>query len=148
MPRVVLASALSRWLPAHAAGASREAAFEIDATDLHGLLDALFARHPNLRGYVLDEQGVVRHHVAIFVDGQLVVTRTRDGGQTFEQLRTGLPQHHCYDLIYRHAIAIDATGERLAIGSTTGGLWISEDQGDTWAALDARLPPVHAVVFG
>ena len=72
MPRVVLASALSRWLPAHAAGAPREAAFDIDATDLHGLLDALFARHPNLRGYVLDEQGVVRHHVAIFVDGQAI----------------------------------------------------------------------------
>jgi molybdopterin synthase sulfur carrier subunit len=69
MSRVVLASALSRWLPAEAAGGSREAAFDIDATDLRALLDALFARHPNLRGYVLDERGTVRHHVAIFVDG-------------------------------------------------------------------------------
>ena len=61
MPRVVLASALSRWLPADAAGASREAA-----------LEALFTRHPTLRGYVLDEQGTVRHHVAIFIDGQVL----------------------------------------------------------------------------
>ncbi len=72
MPRVVLASALSRWLPADAAGASREAALDIDAADLRAVLDALFVRHPNLRGYVLDEQGVVRHHVAIFIDGQVL----------------------------------------------------------------------------
>jgi molybdopterin synthase sulfur carrier subunit len=72
MPRVVLASALSRWLPAEATGASREAALDLDAEDLRALLDALFARHPNLRGYVLDEQDTVRHHVAIFVDGQAI----------------------------------------------------------------------------
>ena len=71
MPRVVLASALSRWLPADAAGASREAALDIDAAD-RAVLDALFVRHPNLHGYVLDEQGVVRHHVAIFIDGQVL----------------------------------------------------------------------------
>ena len=39
------------------------------------------------------------------------------------------------------------TGNRLAIGSTTGGFWTSDDEGDTWAALPARLPPVHAVAF-
>ena len=72
MARVVLASALSRWLPA---GASREAALDIDAADLRAVLDALFVRHPNLRGYVLDEQGVVRHHVAIFIDGQVLRDR-------------------------------------------------------------------------
>src|SRR5207248_1878662 len=35
------------------------------------------------------------------VDGKLVVSRTRDGGETFEVLRAGLPQEHSYDLIYR-----------------------------------------------
>ena len=81
------------------------------------------------------------------VDGKLVVSRTRDGGETFEVLRAGLPQEHSYDLIYRHGLAVDETGDRLAIGSTTGGLWVSEDQGDRWAAVPARLPPVHAVRF-
>jgi hypothetical protein len=28
-----------------------------------------------LRGYVLDEHGSVRHHVAVFVDGQSIVDR-------------------------------------------------------------------------
>jgi hypothetical protein len=81
------------------------------------------------------------------VDGKVVVARTRDGGSSFEVLRHGLPQHHAYDLVWRHALAVDATGERLAFGSTSGGLWISEDGGDSWAAPDARLPPVAAVRF-
>ena len=49
--------------------------------------------------------------------------------------------------VYRHALAVDDTGDRLAMGSTTGGLWVSEDQGDHWLPLPARLPPVYAVRF-
>lgn len=81
------------------------------------------------------------------VDGKVVVARTRDGGKSFDVLRNGLPQHDAYDLVLRHALAIDASGDRLAFGSTTGGLWISEDQGERWTMLDARLPPVYAVTF-
>jgi hypothetical protein len=81
------------------------------------------------------------------VGGQLVVTRTRDGGKTFDVLRNGLPQEHAYDLVYRHALAIDETGNRLAFGSTTGGLWVSEDQGDHWTCVSHTLPPIHAVEF-
>src|SRR3546814_1000850 len=35
-------------------------------------------------------------------DGRLVVTRTTDGGKSFDTLTDGLPQTHAYDLIYRH----------------------------------------------
>lgn len=80
-------------------------------------------------------------------DGRLVVSRTRDGGASFEVLTRGLPQRHAYDLVYRHALCIDASGERLAFGSTTGGLWVSEDQGESWAGVTHTLPPVHAVCF-
>lgn len=34
------------------------------------------ARYPRLRGYVLDDQGEVRKHVAIFIDGELQDRRT------------------------------------------------------------------------
>ena len=64
MARVVLASALRRWLPGEG-----ELAFEVEAADVRGALEAVFALHPVLRGYVLDEAGTVRHHVALFVDG-------------------------------------------------------------------------------
>lgn len=81
------------------------------------------------------------------VDGKMVVTRTRDGGKTFDQLSRGLPQEHAYDLIYRHGLDVDATGTRLAMGSTTGSLWISEDGGDVFSTITNYLPPISAVRF-
>ena len=80
-------------------------------------------------------------------DGKLIVTRTRDGGKSFDVLTKGLPQWHAYDVVYRHALAIDETGDRLAFGSTTGGLWVSEDQGDSWACVTHTLPPIYSVRF-
>lgn len=81
------------------------------------------------------------------VDGRLVVTRTRDGGSSFDKLVNGLPQSNCYDLIYRHGLDIDTTGHRLVMASTTGSLWISENEGDDWAQLSSQLPPVYCVRF-
>jgi hypothetical protein len=81
------------------------------------------------------------------MDGRVVVNRTRDGGRTFETLTEGLPQQHAYDLVYRHALDVDESGDRLAFGSTTGSLWISENAGDSWQALAAHLPPIYAVRF-
>jgi len=89
----------------------------------------------------------IKDEKRIPVDGKLVVSRTRDGGRTFETLSKGLPQSHAYDVVYRHALAIDESGDRLAMGSTTGGLWVSEDQGDSWACVSHTLPPVYAVQF-
>ena len=80
-------------------------------------------------------------------DGKLVVSRTRDGGGSFEVLTRGLPQEHAYDLVYRHGLDLDRTGNRLVIGSTTGNLFVSEDQGESWAQVSAHLPPIHAVRF-
>lgn len=89
----------------------------------------------------------VKDETRIPVDAQLVVTRTRDGGQTFETLRHGLPQQHCYDLVFRHGLAVDETGHNLALGSSTGGLWITEDGGDTWQTLSNTLPQIYCVRF-
>jgi hypothetical protein len=108
-----------------------------------GFAVAVHPRDPRTAWFV----PAIKDERRVPVDGALVVSRTRDGGASFEVLRGGLPQQHAYDLVYRHGLAIDPSGERLAFGSTTGGCWISEDQGDTWQALDARLPPVHAITF-
>jgi hypothetical protein len=82
------------------------------------------------------------------VDGALVVNRTRDGGRSFDTLRSGLPQSGCYDLVYRHGLSVSADGSQLMMGSTTGGLWASGDGGDAWAAVTHLLPPIYAVRFG
>jgi ligand-binding sensor domain-containing protein len=81
------------------------------------------------------------------VDGALVVTRTRDGAATFDELREGLPQRHAYDIVYRHGLDIDARGDTLAFGSTTGNLWLSGDQGESWHQLSSSLPPIYCVRF-
>jgi hypothetical protein len=82
------------------------------------------------------------------VDGALVVNRTRDGGRSFDTLRSGLPHSDCYDLVYRHGLAVGHDGHNLLMGSTTGGLWASDDGGDRWATVSVHLPPVYAVAFG
>ena len=89
----------------------------------------------------------IKDEKRIPVGGRLVVNRTRDGGRSFETLSRGLPQSHAYDVVYRHGLAIDPTGDRLAMGSTTGNLWVSEDQGDSWVCAAQHLPPVYAVRF-
>lgn len=38
--------------------------------DLRAALEDAFAAHPRLRGYVLDDQGHLRPHVVVFVDGR------------------------------------------------------------------------------
>ena len=81
------------------------------------------------------------------VDGKVVVARTRDGGETFDVLRNGLPQEHAYDLVYRHALDVDTSGDVVAFGSTTGTLWVSEDQGDLWRTVSKHLPPIYCVRF-
>ncbi|MGQ0702615.1 MAG: exo-alpha-sialidase [Gemmatimonadales bacterium] len=80
-------------------------------------------------------------------DGRVMVTRTTDGGQTFQVLDRGLPASSAYDLTFRHALDIDRTGERLAFGTTTGSLWVSTDRGESWATVSEHLPPVYAVRF-
>ena len=81
------------------------------------------------------------------VDGKVVVSRTRDGGESFDVLTKGLPQTHAYDLTFRHALDIDDSGNRLAFGSTTGSVWVTEDQGDTWQTVTTQLPPVYSIRF-
>lgn len=48
---------------------------EVDAATVGEALDAAFADNPRLRGYVLDDQGRLRKHVLVLVDGVLVLDR-------------------------------------------------------------------------
>ncbi len=108
-----------------------------------GFAVAVHPREPDTAWFV---PGVSDQH-RIPPDGHVVVTRTRDGGKSFEILRRGLPQDHAYDLTFRHALDIDSSGIRLAFGTTTGSLWVTQDQGDSWSPVSQHLPPVYAVRF-
>src|SRR5581483_6199629 len=93
-----------------------------------GFAVAVHPRDPETAWFV----PAIKDEKRIPADGRVVVTRTRDGGRSFDVLTDGLPQRHAYDLVFRHALDVDDTGETLAFGSTTGSLWVSEDAGDSW----------------
>ena len=122
----------SRWEVVHAQPSS------------FGFAAAVHPKDPETAWFV----PAVKDECRVPVDGKVVVTRTRDGGKSFDVLRDGLPQTHAYDLVYRHGLDIDETGDRLAMGSTTGSLWLTEDQGDRWRTLSSTLPPIYCVRFG
>jgi molybdopterin converting factor small subunit len=67
MPTVSFTRALERFLEAPCA--------EVDGGTVGEALGAVFASRPALRGYVLDDQGTLRRHVAIYVNGRLVGDR-------------------------------------------------------------------------
>ncbi len=80
------------------------------------------------------------------IGGGLFVARTEDGGESWQQLRRGLPQDNAYDVVYRHALSV--SGDHVAFGSTTGNLYVSEDRGESWATIANNLPPIYSVRFG
>ncbi|MCH7662603.1 MAG: glycosyl hydrolase, partial [Chloroflexi bacterium] len=87
----------------------------------------------------------VSDEVRIAVDGAMCVSRTEDGGKTWQHFRTGLPQKNVYDFTFRHAL--DIRGERLMFGTSTGNLFVSEDRGQTWDCISNYLPPIYSVRF-
>lgn len=48
---------------------------DIAAASVAEALDAAFVANPRLRSYLLDDQGRLRRHVAIFVDAQQISDR-------------------------------------------------------------------------
>jgi len=62
MPTVSFTSALERFLSAPTV--------EVEGATLGEALTAVFTAHPMLKGYVLDDQGALRRHVAVFVNGR------------------------------------------------------------------------------
>ena len=69
MPTVSFTSALQRFLPVPSS--------QVDGATVGEALDAVFASRPILRGYVLDDQGALRQHVVIFINGRRMNDRQR-----------------------------------------------------------------------
>ncbi len=108
-----------------------------------GFAGAVHPSEPDTAWLVPAESDEIRLPVA----GQVNVARTRDGGRSWDSLTDHLPQDNAHDLVYRHGLAIDPIGDRLVMGSTTGNLWVTEDQGDHWTQLSGHLPPIYCVRF-
>ena len=69
MPRVRFTQHLERHISAPAA--------DVPGATVREALESVFRDNPRLRGYVLDDQGRLRRHVMVFVDGDQVQDRDR-----------------------------------------------------------------------
>ncbi|HEU0222005.1 MAG TPA: sialidase family protein [Paracoccaceae bacterium] len=78
-------------------------------------------------------------------EGRAAVWRSRDGGENWVALRDGLPQS-AYFTVLRQAMATDRLAPAgLYFGTTTGSLYASADEGESWQRIAEHLPPILSV---
>jgi hypothetical protein len=71
---------------------------------------------------------------------------TRDAGRSWRRQDAGLPREHAWLTVLRQAMAVDAHDPvGVYFGTTTGQVWASADEGDSWSCIAAHLPHVFCV---
>lgn len=79
-------------------------------------------------------------------DARMAVYRTRDAGATWQALHRGFPDHEAFVHVLREGMAADTLRPcGLYLGTNTGQLYHSADEGDTWAMVPALFPPISSV---
>lgn len=79
-------------------------------------------------------------------EASAVVWRSRDGGQSWQDCRHGLPQRNCFFTVLRQAMAVDrASPTGVYFGTNSGSVFASRDGGDHWAEIARHLPTVLSV---
>ena len=79
-------------------------------------------------------------------DGKLRVYRSRTGGNEWEALTNGLPQHDCYVNVLRDAMTVDSLDPcGIYFGTSGGQVYASADAGNSWAPIVRDLPAVLSV---
>lgn len=85
-------------------------------------------------------------HGRVMPDGKATVWRTRDAGASWKALRSGLPQEGAHLGVLRQGMAIDSLdAPGLYFGTSTGQVFASADEGDTWAQIADYLPAISSV---
>ena len=85
-------------------------------------------------------------HARTMFDGKASVWRTRDAGSSWTRLSEGLPQQDAYLGVLREGMAIDATDSPgLYFGTSTGQLFASNDEGESWNEIASYLPSIWSV---
>ncbi len=79
-------------------------------------------------------------------DAKAAAWRSRDGGDHWEALRDGLPQENVFFGVLRQALATDALEPAgVYFGTTSGALFASADEGDSWTCIAQHLPAIYSV---
>ncbi len=81
--------------------------------------------------------------------GKLAVYRTSDGGDHWDRLDDGLPQERAYMTVLREGLSTDTNDPvGVYLGTKTGQLYYSRNDGDSWELLRDHLPPIVSVEAG
>ena len=79
-------------------------------------------------------------------DAKAAVWRTRDGGRSWQDMRSGLPQENVYFNVLRQALSTDTLEPAgVYFGAASGALYGSADEGDDWKLIAEHLPSVLSV---
>jgi photosystem II stability/assembly factor-like uncharacterized protein len=79
-------------------------------------------------------------------EAKAAVWRTRDGGESWEALREGLPQKDAFFGVLRQAMATDRLEPAgVYFGTGSGALFASADEGDSWRCIAQHLPTILSV---
>jgi photosystem II stability/assembly factor-like uncharacterized protein len=85
-------------------------------------------------------------HGRIMPEGRAAVWRTRDAGASWERLDRGLPSRDAHLGVLREGLATDGLDvPGLYFGTSTGQVFGSADEGDTWTELAGYLPGVASI---
>jgi photosystem II stability/assembly factor-like uncharacterized protein len=85
-------------------------------------------------------------HARCMPDGRATVWRTRDAGASWHRLEEGLPQRDAHLGVLREGMAIDSLDSPgLYFGTSTGQVFASADQGETWSEIASYLPAISSV---
>jgi photosystem II stability/assembly factor-like uncharacterized protein len=85
-------------------------------------------------------------HGRCMPDGEAAVWRTRDAGSTWQRLDNGLPQHDAHLGVLREGMAIDTLDTPgLYFGTSTGQVFASADEGESWSEIASYLPGITSV---
>ena len=80
------------------------------------------------------------------IDGHAAVWRSRDRGDSWTKLDSGLPSENAYLTVLREAMGVDRLDPvGVYFGTSTGQVFGSADEGDHWALLADFLPDVWSV---
>jgi photosystem II stability/assembly factor-like uncharacterized protein len=78
--------------------------------------------------------------------GKPAVYVTRNGGKRWQRLDAGLPENQAWWTVKRQAMTADSqTTVGLYVGTTSGELWTSRDEGSRWQCTARHLPEIYAV---
>ena len=85
-------------------------------------------------------------HARCMPEGHAAVWRTRDAGSSWQRLDKGLPHEGAYVGVLRAAMSIDAYDvPGLYFGTSTGQVFASNDEGDSWSEIESYLPAISSV---